>query len=429
MTGPVSRRAFARSFAAGGAAALAGGRLEAALAAAPALPPATAPRDEAFWKAVRAQFLLPEGVAHLNAANLCPAPAPVLAAVVNATDLDHDLSPPNRERMHAAKEETRKALAEYLRASPEEILVTRNTSESNNLVSSGLDLRAGDEVLVFSDNHPSNLQAWQEKGRRFGYAVRVLPTPHPHPGPEAYVALVDEAISPRTRVLGFSHLTNTVGDLLPARELCRLARGRGVLSLVDGAQSFGLMDVDLSDMQPDFYSGSAHKWPCGPKETGLLYVRRDVQDRLWPSVVSAYEGQTPLAKRFEGLGQRDEPALLGFAETVRFAQRLGPAAVEARARALGRRLAEALRRLEGVTVWTSPDPARMHAVVSFRPGGLDPARLQAALYEKHGVVGALRAGADRGGLRLSPHFYNSPDEIDRAVAAISGHLAHGVRTP
>jgi selenocysteine lyase/cysteine desulfurase len=426
MTGPVSRRAFARLFAASGAAALAGRGLEAALAAAPALPPAHAPRDEAFWKAVRAQFLVPEGVAHLNAANLCPAPAPVLAAVVNATDLDHDLSPLNRERMHAAKEQTRKALAEHLRASPEEILVTRNTSESNNLVSSGLDLRSGDEVLVFSDNHQSNLQAWQEKGRRFGFTVRVLPAPYPHPGPEAYVQMVEGALSPRTRVLGFSHLTNTVGDLLPARELCRLARARGVLSLVDGAQSFGLVDVDLSDMQPDFYSGSAHKWPCGPKETGVLYVRREVQDRLWPSVVSAYEGATPLARRFEGLGQRDEPALLGFAETIRFAQRLGPAAVEARSRALGRRLAEALRRIDGLTVWTSPDPACMHAVVSFQPGNLDRKRLQAALFENHGIVSALREGPDRGGLRLSPHFYNSPAEIDRAVAAIEGCLAQGV---
>ena len=192
--------------------------------------------------------------------------------------------------MEHAKEVTRQALAEFLRVTPEEIVITRNTSESSNLVSSGLDLKAGDDVLLFSDNHPSNSVAWKEKAKRYGYRVNVVPAVNPHPGPEYYLDAFTKALTPQTKVLAFTHLTSTVGDLFPARELCRLARERGILTLVDGAQSFGLMDVDLREMDPDFYAGSGHKWPCGPKEAGVLFINRRSASRIWPSIYSAYPG-------------------------------------------------------------------------------------------------------------------------------------------
>lgn len=384
------------------------------------------PGDERSWAAVRSQFQLPADVAPLNAANLCPAPSPVLDAVHGPTDLDHDLSPANRTRMHDAKETTRGLLAAFLRVAPDEVLITRNTSESNNLVSSGLDLGPGDEVLVFSDNHASNLAAWRQKARRFGYDVKTVEAISPHPGPERYLETFAGAMGPKTRVVAFTHLTNTVGDLFPATELCRIVRERGALSVVDGAQSFGLMDVDLSAMQPDFYSGSAHKWLCGPKETGVLYVRGAVQARFWPSVVSLYEGALGISKTCEGFGQRDEPAIAGFGEAIRFQTRLGRPLIEARARELAVALMEGLRRIDGVTLWTHPDAARSHSVVSVRPAGLDPERLVQALYEKERVVAAVRRGADRGGIRFSPHLYNSHAEVERALAAVRRYIASGL---
>jgi selenocysteine lyase/cysteine desulfurase len=413
-----SRREFTRLLSLGGAALL--GRPTALRAE--ALPPTPAEPDEAFWSRVKAQFVLPAGVAHLNAANLCPSPLPVLEAMHNASDLDHDLSPRNRERMHLAKEEARAALARLLRVTPEEVVLVRNTSEANNLVSSGLELGPGDEVVVFADNHPSNLEAWHEKARRFGYAVSSVAVAPSHPGPEGYVAAFAERISPRTRLVALTHLTNTVGDLLPAAQLCRLARERGALSLVDGAQAFGLMDLDLRALGADFYTGSAHKWLCGPKETGLLFVRREVQERLRPSIVSAYPGAVGFSKTFEGFGQRDEPAFAGLTAAVSFMSGIGVATIEARARTLARTLAAGLSRMPGVTLWTHADAARSHAVVSFKPGRLDPTRLQAALYEEAGAIAAVRTGPDRPGLRLSPHLYNLAAELDRTLAIIQRHL-------
>jgi selenocysteine lyase/cysteine desulfurase len=365
--------------------------------------------DEGFWADVKAQFLVPRDVAVMNAANLCPASAPVVEAVMNSRDLDHDLSPSNRNRMHDAREATRQALAEFLRVSPEEIVITRNTSESNNLVSSGLDLKPGDEVVAFADNHPSNLKAWQEKAKRFGWSIKVLDQPNPHPGPEYFLEAFQKAVGPKTRVLALTHLTSTVGDLMPARDLCRAAREKGVVSVVDG---------DLAQMQPDFYSGSAHKWLCGPKEAGVLYVRKDVQPRLSASVISAYPGAVGISKLVEGMGQRDDTALLAFAEALRFQTRLGRPAVEARSRELAQALIRGLREVKGVKLWTSLEPSRSHSVVSFDPAGLDPQRLQQSLYEKDRIVCATRGGSDRPGIRLSPHLYNTMAEVERALQAL-----------
>lgn len=411
-----SRRDFSQLLFLGGYAALFAKSGE-AFSPAP-LPPPPAKPDERFWIDVKSQFLVPKDIAVMNAANLCPSSAAVVEAVMNPRDLDHDLSPANRARMGQAREETRKLLAEFLRVLPEEIVITRNTSESNNLVSSGLDLKAGDEVLAFADNHPSNLRAWQDKGKRFGWSVRVLEQPNPHPGASYYVEAFSKAATPRTRVLAFSHLTSTVGDLMPARELCAAARQKGVLTLVDGAQSFGLMDVDLSLIQPDFYSGSSHKWLCGPKESGVLYVRTDAHKHLSASVISAYPGAVGISKLVEGMGQRDDTGIIGFAEAARFQTRVGRAAIEARSRELAQALIRGLREVSAVKLWTSSDPQRNHSVVSFAVGVLDPQRLQQSLYEKDRVVCATRGGSDRPGIRLSPHLYNTQAEIERVVAAV-----------
>jgi isopenicillin-N epimerase len=422
----VSRRHFTRLFAVGGSAALFA-HPEFAQAQAAPLPAAGAAASEAFWNAVRAQFVMPPGLAVMNAANLCPSTRGVLESMYGATrDIDQDPSPNNRAKLYPAKEETRRRLAAFLRVTPEEIIITRNTSESNNLISSGLDLKAGDEVVIFHDNHPSNNAAWKEKAKRFGYTVTELPNPNPHPGADYYVEVVKKALSAKTKVLAFTHLTSTVGDLMPAADMCRVARERGVLSVLDGAQSFGLLDVDLSAIQPDFYSGSAHKWPCGPKEAGVLFISSRVQDRIWPSIYSAYTGAVGLSKTFEGFGQRDDAAIVAFGETIAFHEKVGRVNIEKRARELTQGLIAGLQKLPAVRLWTSTSADRGAAVVSFQPGALSAQKLAAALYETDKIACATRGGSDRGGLRFSPHMYNTSAEIDRVLAAIGRYMKTGV---
>lgn len=419
----ISRRDFSRLLALSGSV-----LLPQQLAAWPA-PLAQTPKqpDERFWTSVREQFLMPRDLAVMNAANLCPSPAPVLEAMYLSTkDMDGDPSFENRQKMSAGKEEARRLLARFLHVTAEEIVITRNTSEANNIVSSGLDLKAGDEVVIFSDNHPSNNSAWTQKAKRFGYTVSVISQPNPHPGAEFFAEAATRAISARTRVLAFTHMTSTVGDVLPASELCRLARARGVLTLVDGASALGVLDVDLSEMQPDFYTGSAHKWTCGPKEVGVLYVNARAQERIHPSIISAYPGAVGVSRTMEAMGQRDEPAIIGFGEALNFQTTIGRRAIEQRSRSLAQALIAGLRRIDDVRLWTHPDPARSGAVVTFRPGNVDIPTLAAALYRNDRIGCATRTGSDRPGIRLSPHIYNTMAEVDRAVAAVAKYMRQGI---
>jgi selenocysteine lyase/cysteine desulfurase len=421
----MNRREFARLLAIGGAVPFVTPELSWARAA--KLPPTPASPDEKFWLSVRDQFVMPKDLTMLNAANLCPSSGPVLDTLYKMTrDMDQDPSMDNRVKLGEGRENTRKLLAEFLRVTPEEIVITRNTSESNNLVSTGVDLKAGDEVLLTADNHPSNHTAWQQKAKRFGFTVTDVPVPNPHPGFDHYIEAFSKAITPNTKLIAFTHLTSTVGDLFPAKELCKLARDRGILTLVDGAQTFGLLDVDLSDIQPDFYSGSAHKWPCGPKENGVLYINKSAQSKIWASIYSAYPGSVGVSRSFEGFGQRDEPAMIAFGEALKLQTQIGRAQIERRSRELTQALIQGLKKIDGVKIWTSPEPSRAAAVLSFQPGGLDVRKLSTALYQKDRIGCATRGGQDRPGIRFSPHFYNTHADVEKTVAAIKKYMATGV---
>lgn len=427
----VSRREFAQLLAFSGSAALLPSRAWAAedfdVSSAPLPTPPLAP-DEKYWQQVRARYLLPRDVIFLNAANLCPSPLPVIESL-HQTTRGYEANPSPTVRsglMRDGREATRALLATMLGVTKEEIVITRNTSEGNNFVSNGLALGTDDEVIVLSDNHPTNLTAWREKAKRFGFAVTTVQHVVPHPGAEYYVDLFAKAITPKTRLIGFTHLTSNSGDLFPAKEICAMARSRGVLTLLDGAQTFGALDVNLGDIKPDFYTGSAHKWPCGPKECGVLFVNRDVHDRIWPSVIGVYGGAVGISRTLETMGQRDDARLVAFAESIRFRESIGRKVIEERLRQLSQYLMTELKKLDGVQVHTDASPDRSANIVVFRPGTLDPRRFHAALGEKNGVVATLRAGQDRPGLRVSPHIYNTMDEMQRLVAATKRYLASGV---
>jgi isopenicillin-N epimerase len=423
----MNRREFARILAIGGAVPFVTPDLAWARGATPKLPPTPASPDEKFWLSVREQFVMPKELTMLNAANLCPSSGPVLETLYKVTkDMDQDPSADNRAKLGDGRENTRKLLADFLRVTPEEIVITRNTSESNNLVSNGLDLKEGDEVICSSDNHPSNHTAWQQKAKRYGFTVKDVPTPNPHPGMDYYIDAFTKAITPRTKVIAITHLTSSVGDLFPAKEICRMARERGILTLLDGASSFGLLDINLSDIQPDFFSGSAHKWPCGPKENGVLYINKNSQSKIWATIYSAYPGRVGVSRNFEGFGQRDEPAMIAFGEALKLQTSIGRPQIEKRSRELTTALIDGLKKLDGVKIWTSSNPSLRAAVLSFQPGNLDVRKLGTALYQKDRIGCATRGGQDRAGLRFSPHFYNTHADVEKAVAAVKKYMAAGV---
>jgi selenocysteine lyase/cysteine desulfurase len=381
-------------------------------------------KDERYWHAVRSQFLLREDLALMNAANLCPSPFPVMEAVFKYTrDLDTDASFQNRAKYRQIREDTREKMARLLGAHADEIALVRNTSEANNVISSGYHLGAGDEVLLSDLNHPSNNKAWEVKSRRYGFKINYVSVALIPQSEDEIVEAFEKAYTPATKIMSFTHVSNTTGLAMPARKLCAAARTRGVFSVVDGAQSFGALRIDLADMGCDAYTGSAHKWFMGPKEVGVLYVRKDSQGHVWPSIVSAgWRDDVDSARKYEVLGQRDDAALTATGRGVDFHEKIGPDRVEARMRQVATAIKEGVSDLAGVELSTSMDPALSGGVVIFKPGELDPRKVFNKLYGTYHIAGAGMGP----NIRLSPHVYNTLDEADRAVAAIAEMLKDGV---
>jgi len=374
--------------------------------------------DEEAWRFMKQQFPLRSDLVLMNAGNLCPSPYPVIDTVMHLTrDIDADASFQNRAKFNDLHENARRALADYVGADPDEIAVTRNTSEGNNTVINGLTLGSGDEVIIWDQNHPTNNVAWDVRAERFGYTVKRVSTPPTPSSAEALVAPFRDALGARTRVLAFSHVSNVSGVALPARELCHMARDRGVLTLVDGAQVFGALRIDLHGIGCDFYTASSHKWLMGPKEAGLLYVRRDQIGALWPSHVGVgWEGALERgAAKFENLGQRDDACVAAMGAAVAFHEAIGPEAIEERVRSLTSALERGIReRIPAAFFHTPADPAMSGGVVVFLIPSRDSRALFEALYRDHAIAGAAMGGAFTG-VRLCPHIYNTMEDVERVV--------------
>ena len=385
----------------------------------PPLRATTSGEGEDYWRWVRAQFAIREGTTPLNAANLCPAPRTVTDAVITAMrDLEADVSFQNREKFASRQEALRTALAAELGASESEIAIVRNTSEGNNTVAGGLPLRAGDEVVLFDQNHPTNNVAWEVRGARQGFTVRRVSVPAPPASSDEILDLFRRALTPRTRVIAFSDVSNTTGVRLPTAELCRMARERDIYTHVDGAQTFGALRVNVRELGCDSYALSAHKWAMGPKEVGVLYVRRERISELWPGDVgvgwgNGVETSAQGARKFETLGQRNDATIAAFGAALEFREGIGPERIEARMLALAAAMKEGLAGVRGAHLATSRSPELSAGVVVLRFEGVDNRRLYERLYAERGI-----AGAPTGGLRLCPHIYNTMADVERTVAAV-----------
>jgi selenocysteine lyase/cysteine desulfurase len=379
---------------------------------------ASAAYNEAYWQLVKDHFSIRPGYVMMNAANLCPSPYQVYDAV---SQLDHalerDVSFQHRQVFAELESEVIQALSEYLNAEQEALAITRNTSESNNTIVNGLDLGPGDEVLLWEQNHPTNLHAWEQRARRMGFSVKVIALPANPSSAEQVVDAFADAVSDNTKLLAFSHISNVSGLRLPAAEICAFARSRNIMSLVDGAQSFGFMDIDLRTMACDFYTGSAHKWLMGPKETGVLYVRKPLISKLWPNMVAAgYEGKADDdISRLVSLGQRHNASLAGLKAVLHFHKQIGKEAVEARTMHLTKALREQLTDKLDEVEWITPEADEFRAgVLIFKLPGLNERQIFSQLYDQYQI-----ACAPTGGLRLSPHIYNSMEDVAHVVDALA----------
>ena len=354
----------------------------------------------------------------MNAANLCPSPRQVAEKVVELTqDIDEDCSFNNRAKFKSMLEHSRCQVANQLGVTSDEIALVRNTSEANNIINNGFPLKPGDEIVLWDQNHPTNNVAWDIRSSRFNSRVKRVKTPTEPTRLDQLITPFMEAIGTNTRVLALTHVSNISGLRLPISKLCDLAHQRDIHVHVDGAQTWGSFNLNLRELKCDSYAASSHKWLCGPKEVGLLYVKQNRIRNIWPNVVGSGWGRvdgTDLqgARKFECFGQRDDACLAAIATTVDFHRLIGFGRIEARIFKLAGTLKAGLK-TSGFEPLTPEDPQLSGGVCIIKVP--QPKRQQVfdRLYTQYGI-----AGAAVGGLRLCPHIYNTMAHIDRVILAV-----------
>ncbi len=318
--------------------------------------------EEAYWTEWRKQFLIPADEVYLNNGTVGSCPMPVLRAVFDGYNDTEKMAQSDPEDYpiwgYGAWNEFRDPLAEFVGCKRDELALVRNATEANSYIANGLDMKPGDEVLMTDQEHPGGEHPWNLRAKRYGIVVKKITLPKPVPNAAAVLNLINDAITPRTRVLFFSHITTVTGVVLPAEELCALARSKGILSAVDGAHVVGMMRLNVRELGCDMYTSSPHKWLQAPKGTGFLYVRDEVIDRLWNTIVTAGWDEPKLrAERFQRIGSSNVPSLWGMRAAVQLANQIGMERIERRHRQMADAILKAMVQ-RGAESWTSPDAAR-----------------------------------------------------------------------
>jgi selenocysteine lyase/cysteine desulfurase len=319
------------------------------------------------------------------------------------------------------RDDVRTQVARFLNAAPDEIILNRNTTEGMNLVANGLDFEPGDEVIISSHEHPAGYYPWKLQEKRHGIRVIEVPLGAPPESTEQIVTAFGSAISPRTRVISVSHTEYITGLIFPVRELCAIAHQRDILVVADSAHGVGMLDLDVHELDVDVLASSPYKWCGAPAGCGVLYVRREVQGRIWPQIIAAeWDSSSAGATKFEELGQRADPCIFGLGEAVDFQSIVGKERIERRVRTLGNHLRDGLRSIPGVRLHTSTDPYLNGGLTAFSIAGVDPERIVNYLREKYNIVIRTvgREEDDTLGVRASTHIYLSTAHVDLLLEGV-----------
>ncbi len=370
--------------------------------------------EEAYWLELRKQFLIPADEIYLNNGTVGSSPAPVLRAIFDGYNQTEKMDQQDPEDYpiwgYAAWNEFRDPLAAFVGCKRDEIALLRNATEANSYIANGIDMKPGDEVLMTDQEHPGGEEPWKLRAKRYGVVVKNITLPKPPQNSAQVLRLFNDAITPRTRVIFFSHITTVTGVVLPAKEICALARSKGILSAVDGAHVTGMMRLDVHDLGCDLYSSSPHKWLQAPKGSGFLYVRDEVIDRLWNTIATeGWEEPKLRAERFQRIGSSNVPSLWGLRASIDLANKIGMERIERRHRQQADYiLGEMVKR--GAESWTSSDPALRCAIVTVNVPSIQRMDLENWLWKTYKI--RIRGG-EPSKLRLSTPYYLLRKDIDR----------------
>jgi selenocysteine lyase/cysteine desulfurase len=371
-----------------------------------------------YWAQLRRQWLLAADRIDLNCGSLGCTPLPVLRAVVDHLLSAEEFREPEYPwfgyEENARLHQLRDALAAFLGCKRDELALVRNATEGNNVVCNGLDLSRGDEVLLTDQEHPGGRCCWEQKAARFGIKLNFVTLPRPPASVDEILDRFARALTPRTRVVAFSHITSPTGLVMPVREICELARRRGALSHVDGAHAIGQVPLDLHALGCDFHVTSPHKWLLAPKGTGTLFVREGLLERLWVNTASAFWRDYKLkAWRFSYFGTSNLSVMVGLKAALDFHLAVGPERVYRRVHELAGRVRDCVRRHPRLRTSNAGADGFFAGMV-----GIEPAKGDLKSLVEECAARKIRISGGAKHVRISTHVFTQPTELDAFFDAV-----------
>jgi selenocysteine lyase/cysteine desulfurase len=383
-----------------------------------AVPHETLAEDEAFWRTIRGKYRLTPEYINLENGYYSMQAEPVLDAfIAHVRSINVQASRYMRTRQPDDKLRVRTRLAKMAGVSPDELVITRNTTESLDTVISGIDWQPGDEAVMAEQDYGAMLDMFKLQARRRGIVNRVVSLPLDPRADDELVQLYASAITPKTRLLMVGHMVNITGHILPVRAICDMAHARGVEVMTDGAHAFAQLAFNIPDLGCDYYGASLHKWLGTPLGAGILYVRRDRIAKLWPIYADEGMADTDIRK-LNHTGTHPVHTDLGIENAIDFHEAIGIERKEARLRYLQQYWTKQVRGVRNIMVNTPSDPKRSCAIANVGVANMKPADLAKALLERYKVWTVAIDTANVHGVRVTPQLFTTSAELDVLVRGL-----------
>ncbi len=382
--------------------------------------------DGVYWNAIKRHFLFQDGVIMMNNGTVGPIPKPVFNTLMKVFKLQATNPFEIYNSLPREKEWVRKKVAKFINAKPEEVAITRNTTEGMNFVANGLDLKEGDEVLLSTMEHSAGIHPWRLKEKRYGIKVKWIPIGLPPKSVEEFVGGFEEAITPKTKIISISHTVYISGLISPMKELCKMAHEKGLLVLADSAHGIGMLDLNMKELGVDFFATSPYKWLGSPTGVGVLYIKKEHQEKLWPTIAGSGWDTHKDAQKFETCGQRAEALIVALGEAVDFQDTIGKQRIERRIKALAGYFKQELKKMPGVRLHTSEDPYISGGLTAFSVEGLEPEKIVEYVRDKYNIVIRTTGDIEKGtyGVRASTHYFITFKHVDMLLEGIQYLAKH-----
>jgi selenocysteine lyase/cysteine desulfurase len=374
--------------------------------------------DEEFWAGIRKLYRLKPDYINLENGYYNFLPEPVLEKYIQHI---REINLQGSYYMRTVQFDNKKAMAVKLAAlsgcNADELIITRNTTESLDMIIGGLDWKAGDEALMAEQDYPAMLNMFSQVSKRHGVVNKILSVPNHPRSDEEIVNLYASAITPKTKLLMICHMINITGQILPVRKICDMAHEKGVQVMVDGAHALAHFRFAIRDLNCDYYGSSLHKWLSVPLGAGMLYVRKGRIAGVWPLIGPAEKAPDDIS-RLNHIGTHPVHTDLTISDSIDFYNTIGAERKEARLRFLQNYWSSRVRDLPGVILNTPADPARSCAIANVGIKGMKPSELGDLLFKKYKIYTAPIDGAGVHGCRITPNVYTSTGELDVLVKAL-----------